>query len=250
MPKAAVAARVAELLELVQLNGLDSRKPGQLSGGQKQRVALARALARRPKVLLLDEPLAALDRKLRGETRAELKEIQRKLGATFVIVTHDPEEAMTMAGRIGIMRNGRLVQTGPPREIYEQPRDRDVASLLGDVNIFEGIVSRAGGSGFTFDCPRLGQEIAAMGAARAGERVCVAVRPERVRAVMPGEAAAVNRIEGVVRDAAFRGSNALLRVAAGGALILAESGAPGRNFVREETVTLCFDPEAAAVLET
>src|SRR6202012_4407114 len=120
--------------------GLEKRKPDQLSGGQKQRVALARSLARRPQVLLLDEPLAALDKKLRESTQAELKEVQRRLGMTFIIVTHDQEEAMAVRDRIGVMDNGRLEQVATPRQLYEAPNSRWIAEFVGDVNIFEGEV--------------------------------------------------------------------------------------------------------------
>ena len=140
MPRAEIDARVAEMIALVKLEGLEKRKPDQLSGGQKQRVALARSLARRPQVLLLDEPLAALDKKLRESTQLELMELQRRLGMTFIIVTHDQEEAMTVADRIGVMDAGRLEQVATPRELYEAPRSRWVAEFVGDVNLFEGEV--------------------------------------------------------------------------------------------------------------
>jgi len=130
------AERVAEMLRLVRLDGLNRRRPDQLSGGQKQRVALARALAPQPKILLLDEPLAALDRKLREETQLELKAIQRKLGVTFMIVTHDQDEAMVVADRIAVMRDGKIAQVGPPRDVYEQPQSRFVAEFLGEANLF------------------------------------------------------------------------------------------------------------------
>src|ERR1700726_784964 len=140
MPRADIAARVAEMVALVKLEGLEKRKPDQLSGGQKQRVALARSLARRPQVLLLDEPLAALDKKLRESTQLELMELQRRLGMTFVIVTHDQEEAMTVADRIGVMDAGRLEQVATPRELYEEPSSRWIAEFVGDVNLYEGQV--------------------------------------------------------------------------------------------------------------
>ena len=138
MARAAIDTRVAEMVALVKLEGMEKRKPDQLSGGQRQRVALARSLARRPKVLLLDEPLAALDKKLRETTQIELMELQRRLGMTFIIVTHDQEEAMTMANRIGVMDAGRLEQVAAPRDLYEAPATRWVAGFVGDINLFEG----------------------------------------------------------------------------------------------------------------
>src|SRR6195952_5585670 len=141
MTKVEIAARVAEMIALVKLEGMEKRRPDQLSGGQKQRVALARSLARRPQVLLLDEPLAALDKKLRESTQAELMEVQRRLGMTFIIVTHDQEEAMTVADRIGVMDNGRLEQVATPRKLYDAPSSRWVAEFVGDVNLFEGEAS-------------------------------------------------------------------------------------------------------------
>ena len=181
LPGPEIEARVAEMLALVKLEALAARKPHQLSGGQRQRVALARALAKHPKVLLLDEPLAALDKKLREETQFELMELQARLGTTFIIVTHDQEEAMTMADRIGVMDHGRLVQVATPAELYEQPNSRWVAEFIGDVNLFEGgvisaaadgiIVETAGGRRFS---------VGASGDVKPGMRVWVAIRPEKV----------------------------------------------------------------------
>src|SRR5207302_1384805 len=132
LPRREITARVAEMLAVVKLEAFARRKPDQLSGGERQRVALARSLVKRPKVLLLDEPLAALDKKLRAETQFELMELRAKLATTFVIVTHDQEEAMTVASRMAVMDRGRLVQVGTPAQIYEQPRSRFVADFVGD----------------------------------------------------------------------------------------------------------------------
>jgi putrescine transport system ATP-binding protein len=137
LPRDEIATRVAEMLALVKLDGLGKRKPHQLSGGQRQRVALARSLVKRPRVLLLDEPLAALDKKLRGETQFELMQLQEKLGLTFIIVTHDQQEAMTVADRIAVMDHGHLIQVATPPKIYEQPTSRWVAEFIGDVNARE-----------------------------------------------------------------------------------------------------------------
>jgi putrescine transport system ATP-binding protein len=144
MPRGEIEARVAEMLALVKLEELAKRKPHQLSGGQRQRVALARALVKRPKLLLLDEPLGSLDKQLREHTQFELMKLQARLGVTFVVVTHDQEEAMTLATRIGVMNRGRIVQVGTPREIYESPRTRFTAEFIGSVNLFEGRVVAAG----------------------------------------------------------------------------------------------------------
>ncbi len=138
LPRREIAERVADMLALVKLESFGLRKPHELSGGQRQRVALARSLVKRPRVLLLDEPMAALDKKLRGETQFELMELQRRLGLTFIIVTHDQSEAMIVADRIGVMDRGRLMQVASPKEIYERPNSRWVADFIGDVNLFEG----------------------------------------------------------------------------------------------------------------
>jgi putrescine transport system ATP-binding protein len=212
MPRSEIDTRVAELVALVKLEGLEKRKPDQLSGGQKQRVALARSLARRPQVLLLDEPLAALDKKLRESTQLELMELQRRLGMTFIIVTHDQEEAMTVADRIGVMDAGRLEQVATPRELYEAPHSRWVAEFVGDVNIFEGQVeSREAGrlaiatrDAGTIVVPEPRPPIEK-------ETVSVAIRPEKVKLSRRGpvsdavSAHSINRLEGVVTDVSYLG---------------------------------------------
>ena len=182
LPKDEIAARVAEMLALVQLSELAHRKPDQLSGGQRQRVALARSLAKRPKVLLLDEPLAALDRKLREETRFELKEFQTRLHTTFVIVTHDQDEAMTMADRIAVMDQGRIVQVGAPIEIYERPNCRWVAGFVGDVNLIEAAVTAVYPKAVHLERDGLRLRVGMRGwHGCARQPAAVALRPEKIR---------------------------------------------------------------------
>jgi len=181
LPRDEIAARIAEVVKLVRLEGLENRKPDQLSGGQRQRVALARALAKRPKLVLLDEPLAALDRKLREETQFELLSIHRRLGLTFVIVTHDQDEAMTLATRMAVMEKGRVAQIGPPRDVYERPTSRFVAGFLGTANFLDGTVTAVEGDTVTLRCDAFG------GAVRGRLPVATAVPP----AVPESAAAAV-----------------------------------------------------------
>jgi putrescine transport system ATP-binding protein len=212
MPRADIDTRVAEMVALVKLEGLEKRRPDQLSGGQKQRVALARSLARRPQVLLLDEPLAALDKKLRESTQRELMALQRRLGMTFIIVTHDQEEAMTMADRIGVMDQGRLEQVARPRELYEAPNSRWIAEFVGDVNIFEGQAAPGEGGRLAISTREAGTLIVtAPRQPIKNTLVCVAIRPEKIKLSRRGPAAdavnaqAINRMEGVVTDLSYLG---------------------------------------------
>src|SRR5216683_6457819 len=207
LAKSEITTRVEEMLALVRLEGLAKRKPHQLSGGQRQRVALARSLVKRPRVLLLDEPLAALDKKLRGETQFELMHLKERLGLTFVIVTHDQEEAMTVADRIGVMDHGRLVQVATPPELYEQPSSRWVADFIGDVNLIEGKVADASPAATTIASAGAGRlRVASSSDAKPGDTVWVALRPEKVRiAREPPAMAAENCVAGEVRDIGYLG---------------------------------------------
>lgn len=209
--------RVDEAIRLVQLDDFHERKPDQLSGGQRQRVALARALIKRPKVLLLDEPLAALDKKLREQTQFELMNIQDELGITFVVVTHDQEEAMTLATRIAVMDKGRFLQVGEPKEIYEYPQSRFVADFVGTINTFEGSVAKASDETITVNCPDVATPVRALRDANVdvdvGQTVCVAVRPEKIFISFdqPEDDEAVS-IRGVVDDLGYLGNRSLYRI--------------------------------------
>ncbi|NVN88095.1 MAG: ABC transporter ATP-binding protein [Rhodopseudomonas sp.] len=261
LPGAEIADRVAEMVALVKLEGLEKRRPDQLSGGQQQRVALARALARRPQLLLLDEPLAALDKKLRESTQLELMALQRRLGTTFVIVTHDQEEAMTMADRIGVMESGRLEQVATPRQLYEAPVSRWVAEFVGDINIFEGTVEARDGGRLTIATRDAGAIVAAA-PRQPGEttRICVAIRPEKVRLSRRGpvadavEIGAINRLEGVVTDVSYLGGLTGYTVKLDdGALVRASMANIARldidSYAAGQRVVAWFSPDDCVVLE-
>jgi putrescine transport system ATP-binding protein len=214
LARAEIAQRVAEMLTLVRLEGFGSRKPHQLSGGERQRVALARSLVKRPRLLLLDEPLAALDRKLRGETQFELMQLQRRLGLTFIIVTHDQEEAMTVADRMGVMDRGRLVQVGTPAEIYEEPNCRWVADFIGDINLIEGRVVAAEKGNVVVETAACGRLRAnSVAECKSGDTVWAALRPEKVGvAVQPPEMHDENSAAGEVIEVGYLGDLTLLKL--------------------------------------
>lgn len=251
--------RVKQLLDLVQLTPLAGRKPHQLSGGQRQRVALARALAKQPKVLLLDEPLGALDKKLREQTQFELINIQDKLGVTFIVVTHDQEEAMTLATRIAVMDRGLIRQIGTPTEIYEFPRTRFVADFIGSINIFEGEVTSSARNKVTVASPGLGANVTAdhEGPLPTGSKVAIAVRPEKIAIERkePGAQAADNAVAGKVVDLGYFGKDSLYRVKlASGAMVRVNAvnskraGEAGRVAVWEDDVWLTFAPSSVIIL--
>jgi putative spermidine/putrescine transport system ATP-binding protein len=211
-----IIRRVGDALRLVELEGLGARRPAQLSGGQQQRVALARAIVIEPAVLLCDEPLGALDKKLRQSMQFELKQLQRKIGVTLLYVTHDQEEALTMSDRIAVMDRGRVVQVGAPLEIYNRPATRFVSDFIGDSNLIEAI-ARPVGAGRAQLRTEDGLELAAVwtDTAVAGQRVTLAVRPERVRLLADSDTPCDNVLSGTVESVNFQGDSILYRVACG-----------------------------------
>ncbi|MBZ9957084.1 ABC transporter ATP-binding protein [Mesorhizobium sp. BR1-1-14] len=255
MAKPDVEKRVAEMLKLVKLEPFAKRKPHQLSGGQRQRVALARSVAKRPKVLLLDEPLGALDKKLREETQFELMDLQQELGLTFVVVTHDQEEAMTMADRIAIMDKGEVMQVATPAEVYEAPASRFVAHFVGNVNMFEGKVAErtdktariTGATGAQILVENAGN------AAAAGADIVFAIRPEKIKVSSKKPADGVNALEGEVYDIAYLGDMTVYHVRLDdGQLVRASALNAAR--ITEDPLTwndrawVSFRPDAGVVL--
>ena len=214
---AEIKTRVADALRLVRLDGYDRRRTHQLSGGQQQRVALARAIVKRPKLLLLDEPLAALDRKLREQTQLELVRIQAETGITFIIVTHDQEEAMSLSERMAVLHQGRIAQIGPPRQVYDMPSSVYVADFIGSVNLFEGVVAAVSGDAVRVNCEETGCPLVVSDfpkGVKAGDKMWVALRPERID-VFLGEtarSAETNEVLGTVRDLAFLGTQSRVAV--------------------------------------
>ncbi len=255
-PKKEIARRVDEMLELVQLGDLRARKPDQLSGGQRQRVALARALIKQPKVLLLDEPLAALDKKLRERTQFELMNIQDELGVTFVVVTHDQEEAMTLSSRIAVMDDGRFQQIGTPKEIYEFPANRFVAEFVGTINTFKGRVAAIAEGGIKVYSTEAGVTLTALGKqlVEEGQEIEVAVRPEKifVSKEKPDNDDDVC-IEGVVDDLGYLGNRSLYRIRLeSGKIVQVSSQNRRRSVTRflewEDKVWISWRPRSAVVL--
>ena len=206
MPKAQIQTRVGEMLDLVQMTAMAKRKPHQLSGGQQQRVALARSLAKKPQLLLLDEPMAALDRKLRERTQFELVNIIEAVGVTCVMVTHDQEEAMTMASRIAVMSHGRVLQVGTPKQIYEHPGSRFVADFIGNVNLFEGKLTRSDADRCEVATDHGVMSIGNAADGAAGLAVAVAVRPEKIHIAKERPPVSRNLFTGKVREIAYFGS--------------------------------------------
>jgi spermidine/putrescine transport system ATP-binding protein len=249
--------RVAEALEMVRLPHIEQRKPAELSGGQQQRVALARALVNRPAVLLLDEPLGALDLKLRKAMQLELKRLNREVGATFIYVTHDQEEALTMSDRIAVMNEGRILQLGTPTEIYEHPRNRFVADFIGQTNFLEGTLIRVDGTTAEVEIPGSG---VVRGRVPPGETPSasptVAVRPERVALAADlgtgGIPADWNTLSGTVADVIYLGTHSQIVVALpnGGAIVVHRQNRSGGDAGPQpgENARVAFDPASATIL--
>jgi putative spermidine/putrescine transport system ATP-binding protein len=255
MPKAEIATRVSQALDMVELAGLAERLPKQLSGGQQQRVALARATVFQPRLLLLDEPFGALDRKLREQMQIEVRHLQRRLGLTTLFITHDQEEALVMSDRIAVMDKGRVLQVGPPNEIYEAPANPFIADFIGESNIFEGIVEAGGGNTLRV---RLAQGPVIEVAGRAdllagpGQTVRVMVRPERfVDLAMEPNSARANRIDGRVTDSAYIGVSDKYRVVTAegvDVLLRLPSGPSHRRYSAGETIAAGFHAADARLI--
>jgi spermidine/putrescine transport system ATP-binding protein len=251
-----IPGQVRRILELVDMPGFEARRITQLSGGQQQRVALARALVNQPQVLLLDEPLGALDLKLRKQMQLELKGLQHEIGISFIYVTHDQEEAMTMSDRIAVMRNGRIEQVGPPQDVYERPATEFVAGFLGASNLLDGTVGAPDGNFRTIDLLS-GEKVRVLAGSIDGEqqRIKLGVRPEKIRIAggAPGSVNGENAIEGTVRDATFVGVSNVYTVATrDGHVVTVYAQNLGTSTDRPpapgETVTLRWHPEHTFVV--
>ena len=250
--------RIAQALEMVQLGHLAKRKPHQLSGGQRQRVALARALIRRPKVLLLDEPLSALDKKLREKTQFELMDLQYRVGITFIVVTHDQDEAMALATRIAVMDRGKVLQVGTPSQIYEFPGTRFVADFVGTTNLFEGTVTESAPGTVTVSCAETACDLVIddLGRFTAGQRVWVALRPEKIRlSKQPPEGGRGNLLRGVVWELGYLGNRSTYRIRmASGKLVTVQAQNERRtsewSIDWSDEVYMSWQADAAVVLQS
>lgn len=244
-----IDARVEEMLALVRLEGFGDREPGQLSGGQAQRVALARALASEPQVLLLDEPLSALDLKLRQQMQLELRAIQKHLGATFVFVTHDQTEALVMSDRIAVMDRGRVVQVGSPREIYTRPTSLFVSDFIGQTNFLRGTVIASGGGAATLRTDDgqtlLGESTADLSP---GSAATLSLRPEAIRLLRAAEAGEGQGLRGTIAEVIYLGGSVRAGVAGGDALVWVElRDDKAEGLVPGEPVVMTWKPSAATV---
>ena len=255
LSKSFIKDRVEEMLNLVQLDGYGKRKPEQLSGGQKQRVALARTLAKKPKLILLDEPLTALDKRLRERTQFELVNIQEKVGITFILVTHDQEEAMTMSTRMAVMEEGKIRQVGVPHDVYEFPNSRYVAEFIGSINLFDGIVVEQDSDHILIETPEIERQCRAAhtGALPLGSDITLAIRPEKIMISATKPEYSYNWTQGTVQDIAYLGDVSIYYVQLESGKILMATmpnllRLADRNFKWDDTVYLFWRSENSLVL--
>ena len=256
MPATEINSRVDELLRMVHMNDFRTRKPHQLSGGQRQRVALARSLAKRPKLLLLDEPMGALDKKLRNEMQLELVEIIKQVGVTCVMVTHDQEEAMTMADRIGIMNHGELVQVGSPHNVYEFPNSRYTAEFIGSVNLFDGRVIEEEPDHVIIQAHAMERNIYIDHgiSGPSGQNVSVAIRPEKMTFSKTRPQSDINWTEGTIAEIAYLGGHSVYHVELPSNLVIqaVRSNAERREvqYRMNDQVFISWNADSAVVLES
>ncbi|WYK20007.1 polyamine ABC transporter ATP-binding protein [Roseovarius sp. W115] len=258
VPKSEITDRVDDILQLVELQDFKKRKPQQLSGGQRQRVALARALVKKPRLLLLDEPLAALDKKLRKQTQFELANIQEQVGVTFIVVTHDQEEAMTLATRMAVMDAGRFMQIGTPNEIYEFPQSRFVADFIGSANIFAGRVSEDGTDHVRVDTD-LGEIYIDHGqSVTEGKQIWVGLRPEKIHVSKTApKKAGPNQVSGEVEEIGYLGETSIYKVKLKTGQLVdvtapnqVRSRSSEQSITWEDTVYLSWEPSSAMLLNS
>jgi putative spermidine/putrescine transport system ATP-binding protein len=246
-PRHEIAARVNKALDMVRLGHLADRKPAQLSGGQQQRVALTRALVFQPNVILMDEPLGALDKQLRESMQLEIRDLHRRLGVTVVFVTHDQSEALTMSDRIAVLNGGKIEQLDTPQGIYDAPRSRFVAQFIGETNLMEGTVAALNGTtAETVLNDGITRVVVPAGDRKIGERIAISLRPERI--ALHAEAKAANALPVAVADAVYHGDHLRLQLNAGPCSLVSKCGRQAAGWIPGSAGFACFQPEDCAVV--